>query len=380
MEKKQEEESAKAECTHHDNNVELGFIEEVDDELLLTNQFFPSKVGGKPVWLDLQGIPSAASLTCKNCGNVMQFLIQLYCPVDGESACFHRTIYIFCCRDGQCHQRSAQDCFLVFRSQLPRNNSFYSSQPPDRQNPQNSYDNSLLTKWCSLCSLCGIPSEKKCAKCGTPYCCRQHQVFDWKHGHRENCTSAAKTPIFASNDYLFPQYDVCIDDDDEDNDNDDADSKSDHPTDSKLTGENYHDYIKSDLANQITEADIKSVEDHNHDEEFLEFKEKIRLQPDQILRYKRNGIPLWISSKDIPSSSDIPGCSCGAKRIFEFQIMPQLLHYLKIENSQTSIDWGILLVYTCSKNCLHNNNDKSSNGYMKEFLWRQNYSSAETKS
>lgn len=64
--------------------------------------------------------------------------------------------------------------------------------------------------------------------------------------------------------------------------------------------------------------------------------------------------------------------------LFLFQIMPQLLHYLKIDNSQTSMDWGTLLVYTCSNNCLEYDNDNSSNaGYMKEFLWRQDYSTTE---
>lgn len=262
------------------NSLELGFIEEVDDELLLTSQFFPSKIGGKPAWLELQGIPSVADLSCKNCNNPMHFLAQLYCPIDGEAACFHRIIYIFCCKDEQCHRDSADNCFLVYRNQLPRNNKFYSNQPPDRQNPQDSYDHSLIGKWCTLCSLCGIPSEKHCSKCGAAYCCRQHQVFDWKNGHRENCSSGIETTTsittLANRRYLFPQYEICIDDDS-------GDDQSDQPSNSPKS-EDCHSYATSELANQITEADLKSLEDHNHDEIFLEFKEKIKQEPDQVLQ------------------------------------------------------------------------------------------------
>ena len=40
----------------------------------------------------------------------------------------------------------------------------------------------------------------------------------------------------------------------------------------------------------------------------------------QVLRYDRGGDPLWISDEHIPSVKDVPGCCCGAKRQFEFQV------------------------------------------------------------
>ena len=49
--------------------------------------------------------------------------------------------------------------------------------------------------------------------------------------------------------------------------------------------------------------------------------------------------------------------------------MPQLLYYLKVDSSSSpdgkTIDWGTLLIYTCSENC------NIRTGYQEEFLWKQ---------
>lgn len=37
-----------------------------------------------------------------------------------------------------------------------------------------------------LCGLCRAPSKLKCGKCGQRYCCREHQVSDWKK-HKKEC-------------------------------------------------------------------------------------------------------------------------------------------------------------------------------------------------
>lgn len=41
----------------------------------------------------------------------------------------------------------------------------------------------------------------------------------------------------------------------------------------------------------------------------------------QVLRYSRGGSPLWVSSQHVPSDNDIPPCTCGAPRGFEFQVL-----------------------------------------------------------
>lgn len=56
--------------------VDLGFLEQCD-AWLLTNTYFPSKVGGKPAWLELDHIPQLDQMKCRMCQEVMVFLCQV---------------------------------------------------------------------------------------------------------------------------------------------------------------------------------------------------------------------------------------------------------------------------------------------------------------
>ena len=73
-------------------------------------------------------------------------------------------------------------------------------------------------------------------------------------------------------------------------------------------------------------------------------------------RYTRidenNTHPLLTVSKT-KNQLKVPNCSnCNSTRTCEFQILPQLLNYLDIDNlSKDSLDYGILSVFTCKNNC-----------------------------
>lgn len=56
--------------------VVLGFLEDVEPWRLLSPQF-PSKVGGKPAWLSLRGLPELPELECEMCHLPMVFLLQV---------------------------------------------------------------------------------------------------------------------------------------------------------------------------------------------------------------------------------------------------------------------------------------------------------------
>ena len=65
-----------------------------------------------------------------------------------------------------------------------------------------------------------------------------------------------------------------------------------------------------------------------------------------------------------------PPCElCGAKRGFELQVMPQLLHFLKVEDRnqkpQTALDFGTIAIYTCTASC------GQEGGYASEYAWVQ---------
>ena len=72
------------------NKVDIGFLEE-KSSWLLHPKFFPSKVGGKPAWLNLKDLPSPNELICKKCNDPMVFLSQVYYYYDeahNYSQCF----------------------------------------------------------------------------------------------------------------------------------------------------------------------------------------------------------------------------------------------------------------------------------------------------
>jgi pre-rRNA-processing protein TSR4 len=112
------------------------------------------------------------------------------------------------------------------------------------------------------------------------------------------------------------------------------------------------------------------------DKTFLTFQKAISAYPDQVMRYVRvvygePSIPLWVSDEGQPQEGDIVGCAlCGSPRTFEFQILPQLLHALNVDHSQPdALDWGTLLVYSCSSNC------ETDGRTVEEVVWRQDFSS-----
>lgn len=130
--------------------VMLGTIDKDSDAetFRLTSRFFPSKVGGKPAWLDLKHIPESSDLACTKCNIPLVFLCQLYAPIDNPNfhgACFHRTLFVFFCNI--CKDNRS---FVVFRSQLRIQNDYYSDNPAEPDDPDITPD-MWGTKLCKVC-------------------------------------------------------------------------------------------------------------------------------------------------------------------------------------------------------------------------------------
>ena len=174
------------------SNVELGFVEKVEKHHLFS-RFFPSKVGGKPAWLDLKCLPKSEDLTCNNCGKPCLFLLQVYAPFSEQDFYFHRTLFVFLCKNTPCHEKNSNKGLIVIRSQLPRTNDFYDYEPPDEneENPENHPNPEDFG--CSLCRVCGCLGGKRCSKCHkASYCSKEHQAIDWRKGHKKDCGDAGE--------------------------------------------------------------------------------------------------------------------------------------------------------------------------------------------
>lgn len=104
---------------------------------------------------------------------------------------------------------------------------------------------------------------------------------------------------------------------------------------------------------------------------FAKFKEKIASSPEQMMRYSRGGEPVWISDSALPL---VPPCEvCHSRRTFEFQILPQLLTHLNVDDVGKSIDWGVICVFTCSSSCdiVLSGSQTGESAYRQEFVIKQ---------
>ncbi|XP_061557356.1 programmed cell death protein 2 [Phycodurus eques] len=346
------------------SEVVLGFLDDAEPWRLRSPQF-PSKVGGKPAWLCQRGPPSLSRLECETCRLPMAFLLQVYAPISGQDRSFHRTLFVFCCRTPECYTHNDSRCVKVFRSQLPRRNEFYSYKPPPEDEPPRDLDpdqHVLPVSGVKLCWVCGCPGNKACSRCHTVrYCGKHHQTLHWKHAHKKEC--GGRKEMEASS-FLFPEFEL-ITEPEEEEDN----GKGGEENDETVVTETSADCPS--LAEMLAETDLEEMAMHDTEDNkvFQRFKKKIAPEPQQVLRYSRGGSPLWVSLQHVPSDTDIPACTCGAKRNFEFQVMPQVLNSLRVDSTGASIDWGTLAIYTCSVSCNHGDQ------YCLEFIWKQDFSS-----
>ncbi|XP_019405444.1 PREDICTED: programmed cell death protein 2 isoform X1 [Crocodylus porosus] len=362
--------------------VELGFVEAAPGWRLRSAQF-PSKVGGWPAWLGEAGLPGPAALSCGRCGQPCAFLLQLYAPLTGRPDAFHRTLLLFCCRRPTCHRPApAPGPLRAFRNQLLRVNATYPPEPPLPPAPLPAGP-PRLRNGAALCRVCGCLAPKRCARCrAAHYCGRAHQKLDWAAGHRRCCGAAQSDTEIPDHGFLFPEYEIVIEPEETESSDSEVepDGNKAKPDDSPTDGDSQKDPKKHELEaaggvgevfEPLDEEQLEAMAKHEtlEDKVFQKFKNRIAAEPEQIIRYCRGGEggPIWVSGENIPEAKDIPNCLCGAKRIFEFQVMPQLLNHLKVDSLEESIDWGTLVVYTCAENC------NQGGGYIEEFVWKQDF-------
>ncbi|NXA38172.1 PDCD2 protein, partial [Eudromia elegans] len=175
------------------------------------------------------------------------------------------------------------------------------------------------------------------------------------------------------NEFLFPEYEILIEPEEPESPSDSSIDPDDEAADVSENSGKQEELRDTGSATQesLDEATLEAMAKHETEDDkiFQKFKERIAAEPEQIIRYCRGGEgPIWVSGENIPEEKDIPDCSCGAKRIFEFQIMPQLLNHLQVDSLGESIDWGTLVVYTCAESC------NQDGRYLEEFIWKQDFS------
>jgi pre-rRNA-processing protein TSR4 len=287
-----------------------------------TRFFFPSKVGGKPAWLDPSSLPN---IICDSCKKPMTFLLQLYAPDAEVEQAFHRSIMVFTCLSCRCFLKA-------FRVQLSLDNPFYSAEPIGPKDIQPI--DILLDSVC--CEICGMKSHPN-------QLCR-----------------------------CLPEYGIGIEEideiglDDEDKEMDDYEEDMTEDSHQMLsTSDMTIDESEADLFNEFTETAIE------RDSSFRIFKRLVEEAPSgHVVYYSIGGSPVWLTEQNqIPGPP--PVCEyCGSSRHFEFQIQPQLIfHIMKrlrgFPMSAAPFEWGVVCIYTCSRNC------HERDPYKEEFVYNQ---------
>lgn len=104
------------------------------------------------------------------------------------------------------------------------------------------------------------------------------------------------------------------------------------------------------------------------DKQFRKFMERVECEPSQCVRYEWAGVPLLYHQLQQPLSSLAGRCNyCGSPRIFEMQLMPNVLSLLPVAeyaSSNTSstagdalkawdvgMEFGTVMVFVCEKDC-----------------------------
>lgn len=131
--------------------IDIGFVEECES-WRLESRFFPSKIGGKPAWLNLKELPTSKDVECDVCKKPCIFLCQIYAPYEEDTQAFHRIIYIFVCNDEACCRANDSSNLKVLRCQLPRENAFYPFEPPEeRENWRNDISEEFNFSYSIIC-------------------------------------------------------------------------------------------------------------------------------------------------------------------------------------------------------------------------------------
>ena len=321
----------------------LGFcVEAPADEL--QRQFFPSKVGGRPAWLDPVDVPTALQLKCLYTREPLDFLLQVYAPVnDDDPNAFHRTVFLFVSpHGGDLHRPGA---VRAFRSQLPRCNPFYPDEPVEP----------------------GDPLQELTDAQQTAYDARDDRWSD-----------AALKGAIARRPRMFPERELAVEPEEFLDDekvmagivgekaaeklamNAPAEEGSDAwKAQVKAANETLPETLRG-VGDDVSEAEVRSLERKQDKNQVQLSRFHLRLtrtDNTQVLRYcfDEGARPLWPSVSYAPehTSATVPPCArCGAARRFEFQVLPTLVNHLDVDSELNSaIDFGSIAVYTCSRSC-----------------------------
>ena len=335
-----------------DEEGDLGFLEPIEDSPRGKKRahaiYFPSKVGGHPEWVDPRVFPKTIldqkETTLATVQKKMDFLLQIYAANEDNANAFHRTIYVFTSARGD--KLGEEGRVRALRSQLGRENAFYGMHPAP-ENPEDPRVDALIEEY--EAKKLAADAEAKMRVCDD--------------GRRDETKKTNSNGSCRGNENTtYPEFEIVVEPESDDDDASCSSIDSD-VVDAKNANKstNKKKIFQSIGDEAITENDLKEIASGVIDSDaqrLATFSVKLSKFPDQVLRYcpAPTAKAMWPSKSLAPDDSAIPDCPiCKSKRRFEFQILPTLVSFIvpkeSVEFNDTTLDFGSIAVYTCSKSC-----------------------------
>ncbi|KAG2011609.1 hypothetical protein CC2G_011703 [Coprinopsis cinerea AmutBmut pab1-1] len=401
---------------------------DIDSDL---NDVAVSRIGGHPAFLTATEPPFSSS-ECKVCGNPMELLVQMWCPF--EDSPMDRALYIWGCPRVGCQGQEG----TVRAWRALRFNEKYAAKLQKKLERQTAKAQTKV--------------ESQVAK-ANPFASKGNAISAPNpFGLGAQIFGQASPPPFQS-DVTDGNADEGDSGSESDEDDDSASEKSlltaistvsiadsawkSSPAYPPLYLSTISEYLPAQAKPKVpstaevvdpagkdgswlSEAYENSM---NTDQAFDRFSQRVEAEPEQCVRYELHGTPLPFSSSDavfkklfaapdgLPPAvtkaaftvvhpqkrtfdpAAVPPCPvCRSKRVFECQLMPNLINVLRPKESEPrkqtdeerrkaveealkrgnkdqrgSMEWGTCMVFSCEKDCCFDDETKEES----KFTWRE---------
>lgn len=373
-----------------ETNVLLGYASKDADEDTI------SRLGGCPDWLDPENAPSAAYAKCKVCKDLMVLLLQLNGELPERFPEHDRRLYVFACRRQTCRRREGSVRALrgvrVWKEedleQEPKEEKKEEEPKPKNDGPGlgealfgtkglGGGANPFASNANPFSSSSSSSNPFSSGASSDPFSSQPAKPAPTAADTDAAATALPKTfaetlsinappavppppaePWPETQPDAYPTLYLA-----------DADFETLDSTPVKVP-----DNARMEDADAAEPSILdREAFESAMDATFQKFADRLAQNPDQVIRYEFAGAPLLYSKKDkvgeVINKGTIPRCgACGARRVFEVQLMPNAIAELEADDlSLDGMEWGTIVVGVCEKDCSPRGTELGKVGYIEEW-------------
>ncbi|KAI7897925.1 programmed cell death protein 2 [Cokeromyces recurvatus] len=377
------------------SNVLLGFL---DGKIEIDDDAYATKLGGLPVWLDPKSPPSSKVCKCHNCGDPMYLIFQSYAPLSDSP--YHRVFYVWGCNKRSCMRKEGS--FSVIRSHMIDEGYLKAQRQKEEEkrkreekkkaaaaknqqafgqgfqlgdlwgNSAGSFGNPVTGNGFGMIKASSKPTTAASIVASTLPPKKNTDQQAEQLIEKMSQLGIQQDPIDTSTLPFFPGYYLYVDDE---------------VLDDSMMGidlSRYQEYLdmEKNLLMEMDEGEVWQGERYEKqqlprgvDKQFKKFTERVEYAPSQCVRYEFNGHPLFYSALQPQQQQLItsPCKYCNGPRVFEFQLMPNILSILPtteyaakeqpttntknmdpktlLDSWNIGMEFGTILVFACQKDC-----------------------------